>query len=136
MKKSALELGHRITELRKQKGWSQTELANKIGLSYPQMSRYEVKGTQPPADTLKKLADALGTTVDFLINGATDEKAKANLKDSDLLNQFKAVEAMPEKDKNVIKSLIDAYITKQQLKKMIVCCVPFCFILSIGFVFI
>ena len=120
MKKSALELGHRITELRKQKGWSQTELANKIGLSYPQMSRYEVKGTQPPADTLKKLADALGTTVDFLINGATDEKAKANLKDSDLLNQFKAVEAMPEKDKNVIKSLIDAYITKQQLKKMIV----------------
>ena len=82
-----------IGDLRKEKGWSQTELANKIGLSYPQMSRYEVKGTQPPADTLKKLADVLGTTVDFLINGATDEKAKANLKDSDLLNQFKAVDA-------------------------------------------
>lgn len=118
MKKSALELGHRITELRKQKGWSQTELANKINLSYPQMSRYEIKGTQPPADTLKKIADVLGTTVDYLISGATDEKAKANLKDSDLLNQFKAVDTMPEKDKNVIKLLIDAFITKQQIKKL------------------
>jgi transcriptional regulator with XRE-family HTH domain len=118
MKKADLVLGHRITELRKQKGWSQTELANKIGVSYPQMSRYELKGVQPPADILKKLADALNTTVDFLINGATDEKAKANLKDSELLNQFKAVEAMTDKDKNVIKLLIDAFITKQQIKKL------------------
>jgi len=37
-------LGDRITELRKVKGWSQSELAKKIGLSYTQMSRYEIKG--------------------------------------------------------------------------------------------
>jgi transcriptional regulator with XRE-family HTH domain len=120
MKKIELALGQRITELRKKKGWSQTELANKIGVSYPQMSRYELKGVQPPADVLKKLADGLSTTVDYLINGATDEKAKANLKDAELLNQFKAVEAMADKDKTVIKLLIDAFITKQQIKKLAV----------------
>ncbi len=59
-------LAVRIQELRKQKGWSQIELADKIGLSKAQMSRYETKNVQPPADTLNKIATALDTTVDYL----------------------------------------------------------------------
>jgi transcriptional regulator with XRE-family HTH domain len=43
-----------ITELRRNKGWNQTELAKTSGVSYTQMSRYEVKGVQPLANTLKK----------------------------------------------------------------------------------
>lgn len=112
-------LGNRIVELRKAKNMSQSDLAKKIGLSYTQVGRYEIKGVQPPAEILKKMADTLDTTVDFIINGASDEKAKASLKDAELLNQFKAVEGMPEKDKSVIKSLIDAYIAKQQIKKLV-----------------
>lgn len=111
-------LGDRITELRKAKGWSQTELAKKTGVSYTQMSRYEIRGVQPPANTLKKLADVLDTTVDFLINGDKDEKVKASLKDAELLQQFKAVEQFNEDDKNVIKKLIDAFITKKQLQQL------------------
>jgi transcriptional regulator with XRE-family HTH domain len=98
---------------------SQSDLAKKVGLSYTQVGRYEIKGVQPPAEILKKMADALGTTVDYIINGASDEKAKASLKDAELLNQFKAVEALPERDKAVIKSLIDAFIAKQQIRKLV-----------------
>jgi len=50
----ALKIVLMITELRKNKGWNQTELAKKSGVPYTQMSRYEVKGVQPPANTLKK----------------------------------------------------------------------------------
>jgi transcriptional regulator with XRE-family HTH domain len=112
-------LGKRIIELRKAKNMSQSDLAKKIGLSYTQVGRYEIKGVQPPAEILKKMADTLETTVDFIINGASDEKAKASLKDAELLNQFKAVESMPDKDKVVIKSLIDAYIAKQEIRKLV-----------------
>jgi len=112
-------LGKRISDLRKTKNMSQSDLASKVNLSYAQIGRYETKGVQPPAEILKKMADALDTTVDFIINGATTDKARAALKDSDLLNQFRAVESMPEKDKIVIKSLIDAYIAKQQIKKLV-----------------
>lgn len=111
-------LGDRIIELRKQKGWSQSELAKKIDVSYTQMSRYEIRGVQPPANTLKKLADVFDTTIDFLINGAKDEKAKASLKDTELLQQFKAVEQFTDDDKSVIKKLIDAFIVKKQLQQM------------------
>lgn len=118
MKKINNELGHRITELRKQKGWSQTELANKVGVSYPQMSRYEIKGVQPPADVIKKISDVFGTTVDYLVSGATDDKAKASLKDTELLNQFMAIETMPDNDKTIIKTLIDAFITKRHIQQL------------------
>ena len=112
-------LGNRITELRKQKGWSQSELAKKIGISYTQMSRYEIKGVQPPANILNKLADTLSTSIDFLISGDKDEKARASLKDSELLQQFKAVEQFSDEDKTVIKKLIDAFITKKQLQQLV-----------------
>lgn len=113
-----ITLANRIQELRKQKGWSQTELASKIGVSYTQMSRYEIKGVQPPANTLKKMADVFDTTVDFLISGDKDEKVKASLKDAELLQQFKAVEQFSDDDKTVVKKLIDAFIVKKQLQLM------------------
>jgi transcriptional regulator with XRE-family HTH domain len=114
-----ITLGKRIQELRKQKGLSQTELALKIGISYPQMSRYEVKDVQPPADVLKRLADALNTNVDYLISGNADEKANASLHDSKLLNLFKSVEKLNEDDKNVVTKLINAFVFQKGIQQQL-----------------
>jgi transcriptional regulator with XRE-family HTH domain len=111
-------LGQRIIELRKKKNLSQTDLAQMVGLSYAQIGRYETKGSQPPAEALKKIAEALDTTVDYLVNGDTDEKAKSALKDSELLQQFRAVEQMDDDDRNTIKKLIDAFITKRKIQQL------------------
>lgn len=111
------DLGKRIQELRKKAGLSQTELAGKINISYPQMSRYEVKGVQPPADVLKRIADVLNTSVDYLVSGDTEEKAQATLKDSKLLGLFKSVEKMSDEDKNVITKLISAFIFQKETQQ-------------------
>ena len=111
-------LGDRITELRKAKAWSQSELTKKNGVSYTQMSRCEIKGVQPPANIINKLADALGTSIDFLISGDKDEKVKASPKDAELLQQFKAAEQFSDDDKTVVKKLIYAFIVKKQLQLM------------------
>jgi transcriptional regulator with XRE-family HTH domain len=111
-------LGDRIKEIRKQKGWSQNELSQKAGVSYAQLSRYEIKGSQPPAEVLNKLADALDTTVDYLINGDTNEKAKSTLKDAELLQQFKAVEQMNDDDRSVIKKVIGAFVTQSKIRQI------------------
>jgi hypothetical protein len=50
---------------------------------------------------------------------APDIGAKTKLKDADLIQQFQAIEAMDEEDKNVVKKLIDAFITKKQLQKLV-----------------
>lgn len=118
-KQTTGKLGDRIKDLRRKKNLSQSELADKVGISYAQIGRYETKGSEPPSGTLKKIADALGVSPDFLIYGASDEKAKAKLSDADLINQFKAIEELDEEDRNVVKKLIDAFITKKQLQKMV-----------------
>jgi transcriptional regulator with XRE-family HTH domain len=113
------KLGDRIQDLRKQKGLTQEALAKKAGTSLTQMARYEKKGIQPPADVLMKLATIFGTTVDFIVNGATEDKAKAQLKDAELLQQFKEVELLNDKDKSVVKTLIDAFLMRKQLQQMV-----------------
>lgn len=103
-------LGKRIIKLRKDKGFSQSYLAKQVGISYAQIGRYETKGAQPPAEVLKKIADALDTSVDYLINGNTDEKAASTLKDAELLKQFKEIDQMPENEKATIIKVVSAYI--------------------------
>lgn len=110
-------LGNRIQSLRKRLSLTQAQLADKIEVSHTQMARYEIKGVQPPADVLKKLADVFGVTVDFLINGDTEEKAKATLKDTRLLQLFKAVENLNDSDKNIITEVISTFVFQRETQK-------------------
>lgn len=102
------ELGNRIQELRKQIKFSQTDLSDKIGLSKSQMISYENKGVQPPADNLNKLVDLFRTSsVDFLINVDSQDKAKASINNNTLLQHFEEVENLSEDEQStVIKFLI------------------------------
>lgn len=84
------------------------------------MARYEIKGVQPPADVIKKLADVFGVTVDFLINGDTEEKARATLKDTRLLQLFKAVENLNDSDKNIITEVISTFVFQRETQKRLV----------------
>jgi transcriptional regulator with XRE-family HTH domain len=110
-------LGQRIQELRKQNKLSQIDLANKIKVSKSQLIRYENKGIQPPADVLNKIAELLNTTVDYLINGNSDEKAKATLKNTELLQRFKEIDGLPEKEQNILMHVINAYLRDFKTKQ-------------------
>jgi transcriptional regulator with XRE-family HTH domain len=95
-------------ELRK-KNWSQSELISKVGIFYAQIGLYETKGSQPPAAVLKKIADALDSTVDFLVTGGTEDKAKAFLVDAEVIRYFKEVDTLPHKDKSSLPRVIEDY---------------------------
>ena len=103
-------LGERIQELRKQKGLTQNQLAKEIGVSHTQMARYEIKGVQPTADTLKKLADLFGTSIDFLVVGNTQQKAIDSIKDAELVADFKKVAQLPDEERKTILKVIKAYL--------------------------
>jgi transcriptional regulator with XRE-family HTH domain len=108
----------RLRTLRKQKNLSQTELGHLAELHYTHIGRFERGASRPSGDTLKRLADALGVTSDYLLEGATEDAAKAKFEDRELLKQFQEVERLPEEDKNVIKKLLDAFLTKKQLQSL------------------
>jgi len=108
----------RLRDLRKQKGLSQTELAEAVGVHYTHIGRYERGRSRPAADTLKRLADALGVSGDYLLEGATEAAARARFEDRELLRQFQEVEKLPDADKAVIKRLLDAFLTKKQIQEL------------------
>ena len=113
-----MSFAQRLKKARIEKGISQTELGNLVGIHYTQIGRYEKKGAQPSAEVLSKLANALGVTTDYLMDGSTNELAENTLNDKDLLNQFKAIEKMNDNDKVIVKTLIDAFITKRQIQQL------------------
>lgn len=108
----------RLRELRKQKNLSQTELGKLAELHYTHIGRYERGASRPSGDTLKRLADVLGVTSDYLLEGVATEAAKARLEDRELLQQFQDVERLPEDDRHVIKRLLDAFLTKKQVQAL------------------
>jgi transcriptional regulator with XRE-family HTH domain len=111
------KLGNRIIELRKAKNWSQSQLANKVGVSYAQIGRYETKGAQPPAEVLKKIVDALDSTVDYLIYGNTSDKANDLLQDAEVIRYFKEVEVLPTEDKAALLRVISGFLRDVKTKQ-------------------
>lgn len=63
-------LGQRIRVLREAKRMSQTELAEKIGVKFSAISKYERGAIDNlPAYRIKKLAEVLDTTPEYLLDG-------------------------------------------------------------------
>jgi transcriptional regulator with XRE-family HTH domain len=108
----------RLQSLRKQKNLSQADLGKLVGVHYSHVGRYERGISRPAADTLKRMADALGVSGDYLIEGSTEEAAKARFEDRELLCQFQEVEKLADEDKMVVKKLIDAFLTKKQIQSL------------------
>jgi transcriptional regulator with XRE-family HTH domain len=104
----------RLKELRKQKEWTQKELARRIGANYQQLNKYECGLNTPPLDKLVSLAEALETTVDYLVTG--DPTQNVPLHNTQLLERFKALEAFNTHDQEMVIQLIDAMIVKQRVE--------------------
>jgi transcriptional regulator with XRE-family HTH domain len=64
---------NRIKELRSRRGLSQEELAERSGLSLRTIQRIENGETDPRGDSLRRLADSLGTSPDELADWAVAE---------------------------------------------------------------
>jgi transcriptional regulator with XRE-family HTH domain len=104
------DLGERIQMLRKQHNLTQLQLADKIGISHTQMARYEIKGVQPPANVLEKLADIFDTSIDYLVRGDKAQKVQSSLEDAELIKQFKQLDKLPDDEKKSILKVLSALI--------------------------
>lgn len=61
----------RLRNIREEKGLSQLELAQRAGFQPSAVSHFESGRRSPSFDNLKKLADALSVTIDYLLGRET-----------------------------------------------------------------
>jgi transcriptional regulator with XRE-family HTH domain len=57
----------RLQNLREQKGWSRRELAVRCGIGANMVYKYEALQTEPTTSSLKKLAEMLDVSSDYLL---------------------------------------------------------------------
>lgn len=69
-------LGNRIAQLRKEKGFTQDDLAQMLDVSPQAVSKWENDLTCPDISLLPKLAQILGVSVDTLLSGKTEPIAQ------------------------------------------------------------
>lgn len=60
-------LGQRISEIRKALGWSQVDLAKRLGVAKQTVSNWENDNIQPSIEMLIRLAKLLSVTTDYLL---------------------------------------------------------------------
>ena len=58
---------NRIRELRKNQGWLQSDLANKLNTTAVSIGRYETEQRQLDPETILKLCEIFGCSADYLL---------------------------------------------------------------------
>ena len=110
-----MTLADRIKHLRKQKGWSQTELAEQIGVHLSHINRLETGKYKPSLGVLKKLAYALDVSLDTLAGEIDEPFAEITIEDKSLAQRLKLMESLEPEDKQAVIRVIDSMLTKQKI---------------------
>ena len=71
-----MEFARRFRGLRAEKGWTQREMANLLGVSPTTVASWEQEKNNPGLDTLVEIAHLFDVSVDYLL-GLTDSKVPA-----------------------------------------------------------
>jgi transcriptional regulator with XRE-family HTH domain len=105
--------GERLTSVRKRKKLSQSDVGKIVGINGDAYGRYERNEVKPTIEMATKIADALKTSLDYLVC-KTDREL-----DDDTMRKIEEISKMSEEDQKHVFSLLDAFIAKTRLQGLI-----------------
>lgn len=72
-----MTIGEKILNMRKARGWSQEDLAERVGVSRQAVSRWEADSAKPDADRIIAICDLFGVSADYLLRDMAGERQEA-----------------------------------------------------------
>ncbi len=85
-----MNIGERIYNLRKEKGLSQEQLANKLDVSRQSISKWELGESNPEIVNIVQLAKVFDVSTDYLLQNKTNDNVSSDKSNSlDVLTKFK-----------------------------------------------
>ena len=85
-------VGKRIRHRRWMVGMTQQQLADKVGIKFQQIQKYETGMNRVSASRLWDVADALGVSISFFFEGLADGQAVAAQTQGDMMADKEALE--------------------------------------------
>lgn len=117
-KMQSMSVGEQIRKYRRERNFTQAELASMLGIDKQNISRYESGKAEPRKSTLQKLSEALEVSVEQLL-GLRAEQSNELPKDPRLLNLLCAVDRLPEKDKEALIRLLNIVVRENRIQSAI-----------------
>lgn len=102
-------IGRRLAILRNRRGMTQVELASRLDMSQPLLSRYERGELRLHGALVADLAKALGVSSDEVL-GLKEPKKQDALKDRRLLRLVQQIDILPKREKHTLIKTIDNYL--------------------------
>lgn len=91
----------RLAALRKERGFTQQQMADQIGMHVSQLKRYESGASQPTIEVFRRIALALNVSANMLLFEPEERGPDEHLK-----LQFEAVSKFDEKEREAVETMI------------------------------
>ena len=102
----------RLAALRKESGFTQQQMADKIGMHVSQLKRYEAGASQPTIDVFRRITLALNVSADMLLFEANERGPDDRLK-----LQFEALSHLDEKEREAVETMIAGVLHMHDAKR-------------------
>jgi len=109
-----------LIRYRKQKGFSQADLAKAAGISSRMIGHYEISDTIPPIEKIDALAKALGIKPSQLLddsNIAYQSTIDLSGIDTRSIKKLKDILSLPPEDRNDLYRILNKMVRKNQLEQ-------------------
>ena len=117
-----MTIGEKIARLRRERDWTQKELADKAGITQNQVSRIEKGKTRPRGSTIETVAQALGVDPEELEHNPVFEEdnamAKMAKEDPDMASLFAQISLLSPKQKEAIRVTLKSMISYQKVRQV------------------
>jgi transcriptional regulator with XRE-family HTH domain len=102
-------VGQRLARIRKERGYTQVELAKKIGIIQTLVSDYEIDRLRLSAEMAVRFALALDVSTDELLHPKAKKKSakKPSLK---VMRRMEEIESLPPRQQSVVLSALDSIL--------------------------
>ena len=106
------EVGDKIIALRKNKNWSQNDLAKALNASRDIISKYERGLNTPSLEMAQKIADIFGVTVDYLLGNSSFA-----IYDQAAIKRLDDIENLDDDTKTTLFKVIDTFIKEAKTRQ-------------------
>lgn len=105
-----MKIGNKISSLRKEKGMNREDFGKIVGTSAAVIGRYERDEITPSVEMAKKMADALGVSLDYL-TGGTDFV----IQDKKMLYRLELLQKIAQPERERILMVMDSLLRDAQM---------------------
>ncbi len=109
----------KLLKLRKEHGWGQSELAEKVDIHIGHLSRLENGHSLPSVEVLQKLAKVFGVTMDYLMREDAEVVQHVSIQDKTLAERIQLIDSLDDIDRQTIINVIDSMLTKKRILELL-----------------